>query len=50
MKFFALLAVANAIATELNGDVRDETRSVMTPQTIEHYRQSIKEFQFKYSA
>ena len=45
-----MLFVANALATELNGDVRDETRSVMTPQTIEHYRQSIKEFQFRYSA
>ena len=45
-----MLAVANVIATELDGDVRDESRSVLTPQTIEHYRQTIKEFQFKYSA
>ena len=34
----------------LNGEVRDETRSVMTPQTIEHCRQSIREFQYKHSA
>ncbi len=45
-----MLAIANAIALELNGEVRDETRSIMTPQTIEHCRQSIKEFQFKNSA
>ena len=45
-----MLAVANAIALELGGEVRDETRSVMTPQTIEHCRQSIREFQFKHTA
>ena len=45
-----MLAIANAIALELNGEVRDEHRNIMTPQTIEHCRQSIKEFQFKHSA
>lgn len=45
-----MLVVADAIALELGGEVRDETRSVMTPQTIEHCRQSIREFQFKHSA
>ncbi len=45
-----MLAVADAIARDLGGEVRDETRSVMTPQTIEHCRQSIREFQFKHSA
>lgn len=45
-----MLSVADAIALELGGEVRDETRSVMTPQTIEHYRQSVQEFQFKYPA
>lgn len=45
-----MLAVADAIALELGGEVRDETRSVMTPQTIEHCHQSIREFQFKNSA
>lgn len=45
-----MLSVADAIALELNGEVRDETRSVMTPQTVEHCRQSIREFQFRYSA
>ena len=46
--FDDLLAVAQAIALELYGEVKDETRSVMTPQTIDHYRQVIKDFQFKY--
>jgi cell division protein ZipA len=46
----AMLSVANSIAQELNGEVRDETRSVMTPQTKEHFRQSITEFLFKHSA
>ena len=46
----SMLSVANRVAQELNGEVRDETRSVMTPQTKEHCRQSIKEFLFKHSA
>lgn len=46
----SMLSVANTIAQELNGEVRDETRSVMTPQTIEHCRQSITNFHFKHSA
>lgn len=45
-----MLAVADSIALELGGELRDETRSVMTPQTIEHCRQSVQEFQFKHSA
>jgi cell division protein ZipA len=46
----SMLSVANTIAQELNGEVRDETRSVMTPQTKEHCRQSITEFLFTHSA
>ena len=45
--FESMLSVANAIAQKLSGDVRDETRSVMTPQTIEHCRESISDFLFK---
>ncbi len=48
--FDDLLDVAQNIALELQGEVRDETRSVMTPQTIDHYRQVIKDFQFKHPA
>ena len=46
----SMLSVANSIAQELNGEVRDETRSVMTPQTKEHCRESITEFLSKHSA
>ena len=46
----SMLSVANRVAQELNGEVRDETRSVMTPQTIEHCRQSLTEFLYKHSA
>ncbi len=46
----SMLSVANMVAQELNGEVRDETRSVMTPQTIEHCRQSLTEFLYKHSA
>ena len=45
-----MLAVAESIAVELGGEISDESRSVMTPQTIEHCRQSIQEFQFRHSA
>ena len=48
--FDDLLTVAQAIAMKLHGELRDETHSVMTPQTIDHYRQVIKDFQFKYLA
>ena len=46
----SMLSVADRVAQELNGEVRDETRSVMTPQTIEHCRQSLTEFLYKHSA
>jgi cell division protein ZipA len=32
---------------ELNGELKDDQRSVMTAQTIEHYRQRIAEFERK---
>tara|TARA_R110002072_G_scaffold31735_6_gene97588 strand:- start:3993 stop:4775 length:783 start_codon:yes stop_codon:yes gene_type:complete len=45
--FQEMLSVADAIAEELGGEVRDETRSVMTSQTIEHCRQELEEYEFK---
>lgn len=45
--FEAMLATAQAIARELGGELKDENRSVMTAQTIEHYRSRIKEFERK---
>lgn len=42
--FDAMLATARAIADQLNGELRDENRSVMMGQTIEHCRQRIRDF------
>jgi cell division protein ZipA len=45
--FEEMLRVAKDIAERFDGDLRDEQRSVMTPQTIEHCRQRIHEFSRK---
>ena len=42
-----MLASARKLSTELNGELKDEQRSVMTAQTIEHYRNRIAEFERK---
>ena len=46
--FQQMLEVAAAVAEELGGEVRDETRSVMTTQTIEHCRQQLQEYVLKH--
>ncbi len=43
--FTMMLETAKVIVRHLNGELRDEDRSVMTPQTIEHYKQRIQEFE-----
>ena len=40
-----MIAAARKLAQELNGELKDEQRSVMTAQTIEHYRQRIIDFE-----
>ena len=40
----ALLSSAKSLALELNGDIKDESRSVFTRQTEEHYRQRIADY------
>ncbi len=40
-----MLATAETLAKHLNGELIDEDRSVMRPQTKEHYRERIREFQ-----
>ena len=45
--FQEMLSVADALAEALGGEVRDETRSVMTSQTIEHCRSELEEYEFK---
>jgi cell division protein ZipA len=38
-----MIAAARKLSQELGGDLKDEQRSVLTAQTIEHYRQRIAE-------
>jgi cell division protein ZipA len=42
--FEDMVSVARDVATELGGEFKDEQRSFMTPQTVEHYRQRIADF------
>jgi len=45
--FDAMAATAKALAERLNGELKDENRSVMTAQTLEHCRARIREFERK---
>lgn len=48
MEAFNIMAdTAKAIASRLGGELKDEHRSVMTAQTIEHCRHRIREFERK---
>src|SRR5690606_33201952 len=42
-----MIAAARKVGQELGGDLKDDRRSVLTAQTIEHYRQRIAEFERK---
>jgi cell division protein ZipA len=42
--FEDMLSVARSVTKSLGGEVKDEHRNVMTPQTVEHYRQRILDF------
>ncbi len=43
--FDCMLATAKCVADNLDGVLKDENRSVMRPQTIEHCRQQIRDFE-----
>ncbi|PTU73551.1 cell division protein ZipA [Pseudomonas mangrovi] len=43
--FDLMIAAARKLSHELDGELKDDQRSVMTAQTIEHYRQRIAEFE-----
>ncbi len=45
--FDFMLETAQCVVRNLGGELKDERRSVMTPQTIEHCRQRIREFDRK---
>lgn len=40
-----MLAIGRRMAEELNGELKDEQHSVLTPQTMEHLRQRVQEFE-----
>lgn len=42
--FDCMVETARVVVNNLGGEMRDETRSVFTPQTAEHCRQRIREF------
>jgi cell division protein ZipA len=42
--FEDMLKVARDVAVRVGGELKDEQRSVMTGQTVEHYRQRISDF------
>jgi FtsZ-interacting cell division protein ZipA len=43
--FECMLATAETVARHLDGDLLDENHSVLRPQTQEHYRQRIRDFE-----
>jgi cell division protein ZipA len=43
--FECMLATAETVARHLDGDLLDENHSVLRPQTKEHYRQRIRDFE-----
>ena len=43
--FDDMLALANKLANELDGEVKDEARQAMTAEAVDRYRQQIKDFQ-----
>ena len=43
-----MIEIAQNLAIDLVGEVKDESRSVLTPQTVEHGRQSLIEFVHRY--
>lgn len=46
----SMLEAAQTLALELGGELRDESRSVITTQTIDYCRQGIQDFQYKHLA
>ena len=45
--FEQMLGVAQEIRDTLGGDLKDDHKNVMTGQTIEHYRQRIRDFELR---
>jgi cell division protein ZipA len=45
--FECMLATAETVAKNLGGEMLDENRSVMRSQTMEHYRQRVRDFEMQ---
>jgi cell division protein ZipA len=45
--FEKMLSVAQQVKTDLDGELKDDNRNVMTSQTIEHYRQRVRDFELR---
>lgn len=45
--FDLMLDVAQKVRIAMDGDLKDDNRSVMTAQTIEHYRQRVRDFDLR---
>ncbi|MFT4886188.1 MAG: cell division protein ZipA [Pseudohongiellaceae bacterium] len=45
--FETMLSVAQQIKGGLDGELRDDQRNLMTAQTIEHYRQRVRDFELR---
>lgn len=48
--FDLMLETAQYLCKQLNGELKDDKRSVLTVQTIEHYRARIRDFERRYLA
>jgi FtsZ-interacting cell division protein ZipA len=44
LAFEQMLATAKHVQSVLDAELKDDNRSVMTAQTVEHYRQRIRDF------
>lgn len=45
--FEQMLKTAQQIRGALNGDLKDDQRNVMTAQTVEHYRQRVRDYELR---
>lgn len=45
--FEKMLTVAQLVKSGLGGELKDDNRNVMTSQTIEHYRQRVRDFELR---
>lgn len=45
--FETMLSVAQQVREGLGGELRDDQRNLMTAQTIEHYRQRVRDFELR---